>query len=57
MMGDPSMVLAEEDARRIDDYVKPWFRDPVLEMFPRRPVEIHTQLLERMLRVEEELKA
>jgi DNA anti-recombination protein RmuC len=56
-MGDPTMTLGAEDVRRIADYVKPWLRDTILEMVPRRPSEIDTQLLERMVRVEEELKA
>ncbi|HKJ85834.1 MAG TPA: hypothetical protein VKA06_07145 [Spirochaetia bacterium] len=56
-MGDPSMVLREEDVRRIGDYVKPWLRDVVSETVPRGSMDIPTQLLERMVRVEEELKA
>ena len=56
-MGDPSMVLREEDVRRIGDYVKPWLRDVVSETVPRGAMDIPTQLLERMVRVEEELKA
>ena len=51
------MVLREEDVRRIGDYVKPWLRDLVSEAVPRRPADMDTRLLERMVRVEEELKA
>ena len=56
-MGDPSMALGAEDVKRIAELVKPWLRDTVLEMIPPRSTEIDTQLLERMVRVEEELKA
>ena len=56
-MGDPQMSLREEDVKRIGDYVKPWLRDLVTEMVPHRPSAADTQLLERMVRVEEELKA
>lgn len=56
-MGDPNMVLREEDVRRIGDYVKPWLRDIVSEVAPRPSADVSTQLLERMVRVEEELKA
>ena len=56
-MGDPTMVLGAEDVQRIADYVKPWLRDTILDLIPRRPSDIDTRLLERMIRVEEELKA
>lgn len=51
------MVLREEDVRRIGDYVKPWLRNLVGEVAPRSSSEISEPLLERMVRVEEELKA
>ncbi|TVQ19941.1 MAG: hypothetical protein EA382_15805 [Spirochaetaceae bacterium] len=51
------MALQDEDVRRVGDYMKPWIRDMVREMVPRQPGPIDTQLLERMVRVEEELKA
>jgi chaperonin cofactor prefoldin len=50
------MALGSDDVRRIVDYAKPWLRDAILEMAPHRPAEIDTQLLERIVRVEEELK-
>ena len=56
-MGDPEMTLREEDVRRIGDYVKPWLRDLVDRVVPARAHGVDTQLLERMVRVEEELKA
>lgn len=56
-MGDPTMALGSEDVRRIVDYAKPWLRDAILEMVPRRSGTIDAELLERMVRVEEELKA
>ena len=51
-MGDPGMVLREEDVRRIVDYVKPWLRDLVSETLPPRSHDISAQIV----RVEEELK-
>lgn len=56
-MGDAAMILQEEDVRRIGDYVKPWIRDLVSDLVGPRVSPIDTQLLERMVRVEEELKA
>jgi hypothetical protein len=56
-MGDPGMVLREEDVRRIGDYVKPWLRDLVSEFVPLRSTDVSSQLLERIVRVEEELKS
>lgn len=56
-MGDPTMALGPEDLKRIVDYAKPWLRDAILEIAGQRPREIDTRLLERMVRVEEELKA
>ncbi|MFW5745660.1 MAG: hypothetical protein ACOC2D_20480, partial [Spirochaetota bacterium] len=55
-MGDPTMALGPEDLKRIVDYAKPWLRDAILEIEAQRPREVDTQLLERMVRVEEELK-
>ncbi len=51
-MGDPGMVLREEDVRRIVDYVKPWLRDLVSETAAPRSHDICAQIV----RVEEELK-
>ena len=56
-MGEP-MTLRDEDVDRIGEYVKPWLRKLVGEMAPRQELGgAGTQLLERMVRVEEELKA
>ena len=56
-MGEPVM-LKEEDVIRIGDYVKPWLRELVDHVVPRaETVDVPTALLERMVRVEEELKA
>ena len=51
-LGNPDMVLREEDVRRIVDYVKPWLRDLVSETIPPRSHDISAQIV----RVEEELK-
>ena len=52
------MPLREEDVQRIGDYIKPWIRELVDAAVPQ-PVfaGVGAQLLERMVRVEEELKA
>ena len=51
------MTLRDEDVGRIGEYVKPWLRELVGEMVPRQELGgAGTQLLERMVRVEEELK-
>ena len=56
-MAEP-MTLRDEDVGRIGEYVKPWLRQMMDEMAPRlEPVGADTRLLERMVRVEEELKA
>ena len=56
-MGEP-MALRDEDVGRIGDYVKPWLRSVVKDMIPRHELAgVDAQLLERMVRVEEELKA
>ncbi len=56
-MGEPVM-LREEDVVRIGDYVKPWLRELVNHVVPRaETVDVPAALLERMVRVEEELKA
>ena len=56
-MGEP-MTLKDEDVGRIGEYVKPWLRELVDAMVPRQELGgAGTQLLERMVRVEEELKA
>jgi archaellum component FlaC len=52
------MTLRDEDVGRIGEYVKPWLREMVDERVPRVELGgVGTQLLERMVRVEEELKA
>ena len=56
-MAEP-MTLRNEDVGRIGEYVKPWLRELVGEMVPQPELGgVGTQLLERMVRVEEELKA
>ena len=55
-MGEPVM-LQEQDVVRIGDYVKPWLRELVDRMAPRAETDIGPALLERMVRVEEELRA
>ena len=55
-MGDPGMVSREEDVRRIADYVKPWLCDLVREVVPPRPDDVSSLLLERSVRLDEELK-
>ena len=56
-MAEP-MTLRDEDVGRIGEYVKPWLRELVDEVAPRpEPSGADTRLLERMVRVEEELKA
>ena len=54
-MADP-MTLRDEDVGRIGEYVKPWLRELVGEMVPH-PEPVGARLLERMVRVEEELRA
>ncbi|MDE0221820.1 MAG: hypothetical protein OXJ90_21300 [Spirochaetaceae bacterium] len=52
-----SVILRDEDVGRIGEYVKPWLRELVHEMAPRNePDEVSTQVLDRMTRVEEELR-
>ena len=52
------MPLRDEDIKRIGDYVKPWIREFIDAAVPQPAVAgIDTQLLERMVRVEEELKS
>ena len=56
-MSDPA-TLRDEDVLRIGEYVKPWLRELVDQLVPRREFfGIGSQLLERMVRVEEELKS
>ena len=56
-MAEP-VVLREEDVGRIGDYVKPWLRELVDRMVPMaETVGVGSALLERMVRVEDELKA
>ena len=55
-MGEPVM-LQEQDVVRIGDYVKPWLRELVDRMAPRAEADVGPALLERMVRVEEELRA
>ena len=55
-MGDP-VNLRSEDVGRIGEYVKPWQGELVSEMAPRAKLAgVGMQLLERMVRVEVELK-
>ena len=54
-MAEP-MTLRDEDVGRIGEYVKPWLRELVDEMVPH-PEPVGDRLLERMVRVEEELRA
>ena len=56
-MGDP-VTLKEQDVGRIGEYVKPWLRELVDRMMPREAnAGFSGALLDRMVRVEEELKA
>lgn len=56
-MGDP-MPIRDEDVGRIGEYVKPWLRELVNQMVPTAEIAgLGPQLMERMVRVEEELKA
>ena len=56
-MGDP-VTLKEQDVGRIGEYVKPWLRELVDRMMPREETAgVGGALLDRMVRVEEELKA
>jgi len=56
-VGDAPLSLTEDELRQISDYMRPHLRELVLEMVPpQRPAGIDAQLLERMVRVEEELK-
>ena len=51
-------MLKEEDVVRIGDYVKPWLRELVDHVVPRPETgDVPAALLERMVRVEEELKS
>ena len=57
-MGAQAVPLREEDIQRIGDYVKPWIREQIESAMPRPvPAGIDVQLLERMVRVEEELQS
>lgn len=52
------MPLREEDIKRIGDYVKPWLRNLVETMTPQPAFAgVGPELLERIVRVEEELKS
>ena len=52
------MTLRDEDIGRIGEYVKPWLRELVEEMVPHMELGgVGAQLLERMVKVEEELRA
>lgn len=56
-MAEP-VTLREEDIERIGEYVKPWIRELVDRLMPRAATAGgDDRLLERMVRVEEELKA
>ena len=52
-MGEP-VALRDEDIGRIGEYVKPWLRGVVQQLMP---AGVGAQLLERMVRVEQELRA
>ena len=55
-MGDP-VILREEDVGRIVEYAKPWLRELVDQLVPRLEFAgVGSKLLERMVRVEEELR-
>ena len=56
-MAEP-VTLRDEDIGRVGEYVKPWIRELVDRMVPRpATIGADNQLLERIVRVEEELKA
>ena len=54
-MGEPALIIGNSELERIGDYVKSHLRAWLAEMAPAASVS--TQLLERMVRVEEELKS
>ena len=54
-MSDGPMVLQIQDIERIGDYIKPWIGQYVDDRLSKQQ-EVQTQLLERMLHVEEEIK-
>ena len=57
-MENQEMTMRDDDVKRIGDFIKPWLRELVSQMIPRPATTgIDQQLLERMVRVEEELKA
>lgn len=56
-MGDRAMPLRDEDIQRIGNYIKPWIRELIGAVAPQPAVAGDSRLLERMVRVEEELKA
>lgn len=52
-----SVILRDEDVGRIGEYVKPWLRELVHQVSPRNePDNVSTHVIDRMVRVEEELK-
>ena len=51
------MAISEPDLEQIGSYVKTHLVGWLDQIFPRRESDIPLQLLERMVRVEEELKA
>lgn len=53
-VGDSAVPLGDDEIRRIGDYVKPYLREMVLELVPAATG--HTQVLERLGRVEEGIK-
>ncbi len=56
-MSDP-VTLRDEDVLRIGEYVKPWLRELVDRLVPRPELTGgESKLLERMVRIEEELKS
>ena len=51
------MGIGDDDVKRVGEYMKPWLRDMVRDAVHSEAVTVGPQLLERMVRVEEELKA
>ena len=56
-VGDPEMTLREEDVRRLGEYVKPWIREMFDEAARERSRTDDANLLNRAIRVEEELRS
>ena len=56
-MGEPALIIGNSELERIGDYAKSHLRAWLAELTPAPASAVSTQLLERMVRVEEELKA